>query len=98
MDVHPGPGGTGAHRTQLVVFASPDPSSLEEGEYGLALAAAAGIPEAWHIDEGRGWTEVLRAPWDGRYRSRTLCLPGEAIVPLALTRLRVVPISRPCAR
>lgn len=76
-----------------------DPPPAEEGtDHALAWAAAAGIPEAWRIDEERGWTEVFRAPWDGRYRSRTLCLPGEAIVPLALTRLRIVPLSRPCAR
>ena len=64
----------------------------------LALAAAADVPEAWLVDVERGWTEVYRAPFDGRYRSRTLVYPGEEIVPLALTRTRVVPLSRPSAR
>ena len=59
----------------------------------LALAAAADVPETWLVDLERGWTEVYRAPFDGRYRSRTLAYPGEEIVPLALTRTRVVPLT-----
>ncbi len=48
-------------------------------EERVPLYAAAGARELWLLDVARGWTEVLRAPWRGAYRSRTLWYPGEAL-------------------
>lgn len=91
----PGPERSSAHRAQLVVFVLPDPSSAtgETVSAQVQLAAAADIPEAWLIDALNAWTEVYRAPYDGRYRSRCLCYPGEALHPLALSRTKIVPIA-----
>ena len=58
------------------------------------LYAAAGVRELWLLDAARGYTEVLRSPWRGLYRSRTLWYPGEAVRPLAL-ELEVVPMPAP---
>ena len=90
----PGPGGASIHRTQLVAFFGREPGGVGHPAAMLVASAAADVPEAWHVDAERGWTVVYRAPWQGRYRSRTLVYPGEAVVPLALTRLAVVPLSR----
>ncbi len=53
-------------------------------EVRAPLYAAAGAAELWLLDVARGWAEVLRSPWGGLYRSRTLWYPGE---PVPLTRL-----------
>ena len=90
----PGPGGASIHRTQLVVFFDRAAGGVGHPEAMLVASAAADVPEAWHIDVDRGWTVVHRAPWQGRYRSRTLVYPGEAIVPLALTRTEVIPLPQ----
>ena len=56
--------------------------------------AAAGVRELWLLDAARGYTEVLRAPWRGVYRSRTLWYPGEALKPVGLG-VEVVPMPAP---
>ena len=94
----PGPGGSSIHRTQLVVFFERHRGGAGYPAAMLVAAAAADVPEAWHVDADRGWTVVYRAPWQGRYRSRTLVYRGEAVVPLALTRMEVVPLPRLRAR
>ena len=48
-------------------------------EVRAPLYAAAGAKELWLLEVGRGWAEVLRSPWRGLYRSRTLWYPGEAV-------------------
>lgn len=55
--------------------------------------AAAGAGELWLLEVGRGWTEVLRSPWGGLYRSRTLWYPGEP-VPIAKLGWEVVAMPR----
>ncbi len=55
------------------------------------LYAAAAARELWLIDVRRGFTEALRAPWRGLYRSRTLWYPGEA-VRIGALGLEVVPL------
>lgn len=94
----PGPGGASIHRAQLVAFVNPAGGGDGDPAAMLVAAAAADVPEAWHVDAERGWTVVYRAPWQGRFRSRTLVYPGEAVVPLALTRTEVVPLPRLRAR
>jgi len=48
-------------------------------ERRLLRYAMAGLPEVWLLDLDQGWVEALRSPWSGRYHSRTLWYPGEAI-------------------
>lgn len=48
----------------------------------LAGFAASGVSELWSLCLCRGWTVRYRSPWAGRFQSRTLWYPGEA-VPLA---------------
>src|SRR5690606_36658669 len=59
------------------------------------LYAASGVRELWLVDAARGFTEALRSPWRGVYRSRTLWYPGEALRALALG-VEVVPLPAPC--
>ncbi len=61
----------------------------------VALYGAAGARELWLLDTARGWTEVLRSPWRGVYRSRTLWYPGEAIRLAALSGPEVVAMPAP---
>lgn len=92
----PGPPTAVIHRAQLVAFmVGAGGGAARSTALGqVALAAAAEIPEAWLIDAEQGWTEVFRAPYDGRYRSRRLCYAGESIRLLALSRLEVMPLPR----
>jgi hypothetical protein len=85
--------------------AGSDPSLLTVGlavlvGYGdrVALCAAAEIPECWLLDLDGGWTERLRHPGAGRYRSRELILPGEATAPERWPLLEVAPIDRGARR
>ena len=91
----PGPEGASLARAQLVVICAGAAGGVVER---LGLAAAADVPESWLVDMDRGWTEVYRAPFDGRYRSRTIVYPGEAVVPLALTRTTIEPLRPRSAR
>jgi hypothetical protein len=59
-----------------------------------ALCAAAELPECWRLDVERGWTERLRHPGGGRYRSRELILPGETVAPQHWPLLAVAPLDR----
>ena len=64
-------------------------------ELRVPLYAAAGARELWLLDVIRGWTEVLRSPWRGAYRSRTLWYPGEALRLQELDGLEVVAMPAP---
>ncbi|HEX7040624.1 MAG TPA: Uma2 family endonuclease [Trueperaceae bacterium] len=66
----------------------------ETHEERAPLYAAGGVRELWLLDVPRGFTEVLRAPWRGVYRSRTLWYPGEGVRALALG-VEVVPLPAP---
>lgn len=59
-----------------------------------ALCAAAELPECWLLDPARGWTERLRHPGGGRYRSRELILLGERVAPERWPALTVAPLDR----
>lgn len=48
-------------------------------EHRLPRYATVGLPEVWLLDLDQGWVEALRSPWSGRFHSRTLWYPGEAI-------------------
>lgn len=61
----------------------------------VPLYAAAGARELWLLDVTRGWTEVLRSPWRGAYRSRTLWYPGEALRLQELGGAEVVAMPAP---
>lgn len=76
----------------LVVEVSRGRVSLERR---LPLFAAAGIRELWLIDLQHGWTEALRAPWRGAYRSRTLWYPGERVPVVALPGVMVEALAPP---
>ncbi len=64
-------------------------------EERVPMYAAAGARELWLLDVARGWTEVLRSPWRGAYRSRTLWYPGEALRLDGLGGLEVVAMPAP---
>lgn len=73
----------------LAVEVSRGRASLEQR---LPLYAAAGIRELWLLDLRRGWTEALRSPWRGLYRSRTLWYPGERVPIVSLAGVMVEPL------
>ena len=64
-------------------------------EQRVPLYASAGARQLWLLDVTRGWTEVLRSPWRGAYRSRTLWYPGEALRLDALGDLEVIAMPAP---
>src|SRR5690606_2637665 len=64
-------------------------------EVRVPLYAVAGARELWLLDVVRGWTEVLRSPWRGAYRSRTLWYPGEALRLQEFDGLEVVAMPAP---
>lgn len=64
-------------------------------EVRAPLYAAAGAKELWLLDVSRGWTEVLRSPWRGLYRSRTLWYPGEVLAVPQLGGIEVGIMPRP---
>lgn len=66
----------------------------EAHEVRAPLYAAAGVRELWLLDVVRGYTEVLRAPWRGLYRSRTLWYPGEPVTAMSMG-VEVVPLPAP---
>lgn len=59
----------------------------------LAHYAAAAVREAWLLDLSGGYTEAYRSPWAGRYHSRTLWYPGEAVPVSALQGVAVVALT-----
>jgi hypothetical protein len=61
----------------------------------LTRYASAGMREVWLLELERGWVEALRAPWGGRYRSRTLWYPGEAVPVAALWSVAVQALPGP---
>lgn len=61
----------------------------------LGSYAAAGVREVWWVDVAHGWTEALRSPWAGRFRSRTLWYPGEAVPIAGLWSVAVEALPRP---
>ncbi len=76
----------------LAVEVSRGRVSLEER---LPLYAVAGVRELWLLDLRRGWTEALRSPWQGLYRSRTLWYPGERVPIVSLAGVMVEPLLSP---
>lgn len=64
-------------------------------EERVPLYASAGARELWLLDVIRGWSEVLRAPWRGAYRSRTLWYPGEALRLHEMGGMEVVAMPAP---
>lgn len=89
------PGLGGSHdpaAALLVVEVSRGRVSLEQR---LPLFAAAGVRELWLIDLQQGWTEALRSPWRGVYRSRTLWYPGERVPVVALAGVMVEALAPP---
>ncbi|MFO7544690.1 MAG: Uma2 family endonuclease [Trueperaceae bacterium] len=61
----------------------------------LARYASAGMREVWLLELERGWVEALRAPWGGRYHSRTLWYPGEAVPVAGLWSVAVEALPGP---
>ncbi len=76
----------------LVVEVARGRLSLEQR---LPLLASAGVRELWLLDLQRGWTEALRAPWQGLYRSRTLWYPGERVPIVSLSGVMIEPLLPP---
>lgn len=67
----------------------------ESPDERLARYASARVREVWLLELERGWVEALRAPWAGRYRSRTLWYPGEAVPIAALWSVAVEALAGP---
>lgn len=55
----------------------------------LAGFASGGVGELWSLCLCQGWTVRYRSPWAGRFQSRTLWYPGEAVPVAALAGVQV---------
>lgn len=99
-----GPGRTGSGPVGSGPVGSFDASSLllvveaschTGDDARLGSYAEAGVREVWWVDVAQGWTEALRSPWAGRFRSRTLWYPGEAVPIAGLWGVAVEALPRP---
>lgn len=69
---------------------------VRDGARALGLAgrcARARIREVWLLWPGGGALERLCEPSRGRYRRRSLILPGESLTLAALPEVRVTPLT-----
>ncbi|MEX2543389.1 MAG: hypothetical protein WD314_16405 [Trueperaceae bacterium] len=76
-------------KLQLVVASS--------GGVGFDLVvrcARANVKEVWLLRTAEGLFERLSAPAAGRYRRRSLVLPGESVTLAALPSVRITPLQR----
>lgn len=64
------------------------------GRLDLKPCAAGAVPEVWLYDSGEGVIESLRLPHSGRYRQRSLILPGESVSLAALPEVELMPLPR----
>lgn len=55
----------------------------------LAGFAAGGVSELWSLCLCQGWTVRYRSPWAGKFQSRTLWYPGEAVPVAGLAGVQV---------
>lgn len=69
----------------LIVLLAPKEAAAER----VARYAAAGVRELWCVSLCWGFTVRYGSPWAGRFRSRTLWYPGEALPVAALASARV---------
>jgi hypothetical protein len=89
--------GAAATPAALVALAVLAVERVDDALERLLRYAAAGIVEAWVLAVEEGVGAAYAAPSAGRYRRRSLLLPGEPCAPETLPWARVVPLARASA-
>ena len=89
-----GPAATPAALVALAVLAV---ERVDDVQVRLLRYAAAGLAEVWVLAVEEGIGVAYAAPSAGRYRRRSLLLPGEPCAPEALPWAQVIALDRPAA-